>query len=117
MLDQDADEALVRPEDRAVEHDRAMAGAILADIAGVEPLRQHAVGLDRADLPGPADRVGEVPFELGRIEGAFARQLFPAKFFRGETRAGHRVAQLGFCLVPHLLVPKRLSGRSASLIA
>ena len=75
MLDQDADEALERAEDRAVEHDRAVALAILADIARVEPLGQHRVGLDRADLPRPPDRVGQVELELGRVEGALAGQL------------------------------------------
>ena len=29
----------------------------------------------RAALPGPPDRVGQVEFELGPVEGAFARQL------------------------------------------
>ena len=80
MLDQDADEALERAEDRAVEHHRAMALAILADVARVEPLGEHGVGLDRADLPRPPDRVGQMEFELGRVEGAFAGQFFPAIF-------------------------------------
>src|SRR3546814_6756504 len=78
MLDQNADEALVSTEDRAVEHHRAVALAILADIAGVEALGHHAVGLDRPALPGAADRVGQVEFELGRIESPLARQFFPA---------------------------------------
>ena len=66
MFDQDADEALVRTEDRAVEHHRAVLLAILADIGGVESLGQHAVGLKRAHLPGAADRVGEVAAALDR---------------------------------------------------
>ena len=63
------------PRDRAVQHHRAVAVAVLADIAGVEPLRQHAVGLDRTDLPRAADRVGQVELQLGGIERALARQL------------------------------------------
>src|SRR3546814_16808108 len=60
MLDQDADEALVGAEDRAVEHHRAVALAILAHIGSVEAFGHHAVGLDRPALPRPADR------EIGR---------------------------------------------------
>jgi hypothetical protein len=40
MLDQDADEAFIRAEDRAVEHHRAVLFAILADVMRVEPLGQ-----------------------------------------------------------------------------
>ena len=65
MLDQDADEALERAEDRAVEHHRPVALAVLADIEGVEPLGHDIIELERAALPGPADRVGQVEFELG----------------------------------------------------
>src|SRR3546814_2623527 len=95
MFDQDADEALVAAEDRAVEHDRPVALAVLADIARIESFGQHAVGLDRADLPGAPDRVGQMPFELGGVEGAFAGQLRPAILLGREPRLGHRVAQFG----------------------
>ena len=100
MFDQDADEALVRAEDRAVEHDRAVPLAVLADVARVEPFGQHAVGLDRADLPRAADRVGQVPFELGGVERAFARQFFPAVFFGRQPGVDHRLAQFVLGLVP-----------------
>ena len=90
-------------EDRAVEHDRAVLLPVLADIGRVEPLRQHAVGLERADLPGAADRVLQVPFELGRIEGAFARQLLPAEFLRRHSGRDDRLAKLVLGLVPILV--------------
>ncbi len=115
MLDQDADEALERAEDRAVEHDRAVTLAILADVAGVQPLGQHAVGLDGADLPGPADRVGQVEFELGRIESALARQFFPAEFFGRAAARDDRFAQLGLGLVPHFLAAEALVGAQRQL--
>ena len=118
MLDQDADEALVRAEDRAVQHDRAVLLAVLADVVRVEPLGQHAVGLDRADLPGAADRVGQVPFELGRVERAFAGQLFPAVFARWRGPAAATASRSSASARSHISsVPKRCSGRSASLIA
>ena len=103
MLHQNANEALIRSEDRAVEHDRAMLVAILADIARVEPLGQHAVRLDGAHLPGPPDRIGQMPFELGRVEGAFAGQFFPAVIGIGHPRFGDRIAQFLLGLVPQLL--------------
>src|SRR3546814_6842388 len=87
MLDQDADETLVGAEDRAVEHHRAVALAILADIARVEAFGHHAVGLDRPALPRPADRVGQVEFELGGVESALARQFFPAIILVRHARA------------------------------
>ena len=40
VLDQDADEALERAEDGAVDHHRRVLLAIRADIEGAEPLRQ-----------------------------------------------------------------------------
>ena len=77
--------------------------AVLADIGRVEPLGKHAVGLQRADLPRPADRVFEVPFELGRIEGAFAGKLLPAELLRRHAGGDDRLAKLLLCLVPILI--------------
>ena len=37
VLDQDADEALERADDRAVEHHRRVARVVLADVLGAEP--------------------------------------------------------------------------------
>ena len=45
MLNENAEEALERAEDRAVQHDRAMALAILADIRRLKPLGQHEIDL------------------------------------------------------------------------
>ena len=58
MFNQDSDEAFIAAENRAVQHDGAAARTIFADIACVQTLRQHAVGLNRAHLPRPANRVG-----------------------------------------------------------
>src|SRR5689334_20309637 len=108
MLDQNADEPLVAAEDRAVEHDGRVLLAVLAHECGVEQAGHHAVGLDGPDLPGPSDRVGEVPFELRSIEGALARQLLPAILLRRETRSDHRVAQLLLGAVPLLVSARTL---------
>ena len=45
MLDQDADEALERAEDRAVEHQRMMLLAVLADVDRAQPLGHLRVEL------------------------------------------------------------------------
>ena len=115
MLDQDADEPLVRAEDRAVEHHRAMLLPVLADVACVEPFRQHPVGLQGADLPGAPDRVLQVPFELGRIESAFARQLLPAELLRRHARSDDRLAKLVLGLVPILVAAEAVVGPQCEL--
>ena len=72
MLDQHADEALQRAEDRPVQHDRPVLLAVLADIGRVQPLGQHEVELQGAALPVAADRVAQDELELGAVEGALA---------------------------------------------
>src|ERR1051325_7711125 len=73
MLDQNADEALHRAEDRAVQHHRRVPAAILADIRSAEPLGHVEIELQGAALPVSAERVAQDEFELGAIEGALAR--------------------------------------------
>ena len=72
MLDQDADEALHRAEDRAVQHDRDVARAVLADIGGAEPLGHVEIELQGAALPVAAERVAQMEFELRPVKGALA---------------------------------------------
>ena len=115
MLDQDADEALESAKNGAVQHHRTVLFAVFADVTGVQTLGQHAVRLDRADLPSAADRVGQVEFELGRVERAFARQFFPAEFFGRAAGFPHRVAQLLLGLVPHFVGAEALLGAQREL--
>ena len=56
-----------------MQHDRAVLLAILADVAGVQPLGQHIVELQRPALPGAADGVAQVELQLRAIEGALVR--------------------------------------------
>ena len=72
MLDQDADKALHRAEDRAVQHDRGVAAAVLADIGGAEPPRHLEIELQGAALPVAAERVAQDEFELRPVERALA---------------------------------------------
>src|SRR3546814_3476762 len=62
-----------------------------------------------------ADRVGQVPFELGRIKGALARQFRPAIIVGRQPRAHHRVAQFGLGHVPHRIAAEALVGAQREL--
>src|SRR6266478_7660638 len=73
MLDQDPDKALHRAEDRAVQHDRGVSAAILADIDRAKPPRHVEVELHGTALPLSADRVAQVEFELRPMECALTR--------------------------------------------
>src|SRR5262245_20734673 len=72
VLDQDPDETLEGAQDRAVHDDRPVLAAVLADVLQVEALRVLEVDLDRAELPGTADRVLDAKVDLGAIERAVA---------------------------------------------
>ena len=115
MLDQNADETFIAAEDCTVEHDGAMLAAIFADIAGIQTFGQNTVRLDRADLPGAADCVGQVPFELGRVKSAFAGQFFPAIFFGGEARLDNGITQLILGFVPVGIAAEALFGAQREL--
>src|SRR3954454_10818887 len=115
MLDQDSDEALERADDRPMEHHRNVLLAILADVGGAEQPRHDIVELKRAALPRPPDRVGQVEFELGAVEGALARQFLPSIF--GTVAAGEvdRVAQVLLGPVPGLVRAVPLFGTKREL--
>ena len=49
---------------------------IVTDIAEVETLRGRVIELDRAQLPFPPDRIGNVEVDLRAVEGAVARLQF-----------------------------------------
>ena len=70
---QDAEEALHRAADGAVDHHRRLLLAVGVDVEGAEALRQVEVDLRRAALPVAADRVAQHVFELRPVEGALAR--------------------------------------------
>src|SRR3954469_6029504 len=110
MLDQDAEEALERADDRAVKHHRNVLLAVLADVEGAEPLGHDIIELERAALPGAADRIGQMEFELWRIEGALARQFLPAIFGAGAAGDPDRFAQILLGPVPHLVGSEALFG-------
>ena len=56
-----------------MQHDRALARAVLGHVGGIQPLRQHEIDLQRAALPVPPDRVAQHEFELGAVERPLPR--------------------------------------------
>ena len=98
MLDQDAGEALERPEHGAVDHHRHGLLAVRPDIEGAEPHRHVEIDLDRAALPVAADGVAQHVFELRSVERAFAWTELVLQAGRLD-----RAFQRGFGLVPHLV--------------
>src|SRR3546814_12248004 len=54
-------------------------------------------------------------FELGRIEGALARQFLPAIIVGREPRADDRIAEFGLRQIPHLFAAEALVGAQRQL--
>ncbi len=73
MLDQDADEALQRAENGAMDHHRHLAVAVLVDVLRAETVRHGKVQLDSAQLPHTIEAVTQRELDLGPVEGTFAR--------------------------------------------
>ena len=56
-----------------MQHDGALARAVLVHELGAEALRQHEVHLQRSALPVAADGIPQHELELGAVERALAR--------------------------------------------
>ena len=67
MLGEYAEESLDRPEQRAVDHDRLLTGAVRGLVLQLEPLGQVEVHLDRRHLPGAADGVAGLHRDLRAV--------------------------------------------------
>ena len=72
VLDQDADEALERAEQRPVDDVGVVLVVVGAHVGEPEPLRHLSVELDRSHLPRAPERVGHVQIDLRPVEGAVA---------------------------------------------
>ena len=105
LFNQDADEALQRAQNGAVQHHGAGAAVVFGDVFGIQALGQHEVELDGAALPGTAERVFDVVFHFRAVERAFAGQFLPF-----NAAGGERVAQALFGLVPNFVRTGTLFG-------
>ena len=76
VLDEHAEEALNRAEERAVHHDGLMALAVFADVLELEARGKVEVELHRGELPEAAEDVDELDVDLGAVEGGFAGDGF-----------------------------------------
>ena len=72
MLDQDAQKAFDRAENRAVNHNRSVALVVLADKGQVKALRQGHIQLDGAALPGAVQGVFNMQIDFGSVKRAVA---------------------------------------------
>src|SRR5579884_360199 len=75
VLDQDADEALERAEERTVDHHRRPLAVLVRRVLEAEPLRHLEVELHGAELPAAAERVLHVHVDLRTVKRTLARHL------------------------------------------
>ena len=72
VLDEHAEEALDRAEERAVDHDGPVQLAVFALVFELESRGQVEVELHGGELPHAAEDVHELDVDLGAVEGGFA---------------------------------------------
>ena len=72
VLDEDAEEAFDRAEERAVHHDGLVHLAVFADVFELEARGEVEVELHGGELPQAAEDVDELDVDLGAVEGGFA---------------------------------------------
>ncbi len=99
VLEQDRDHAAERSEDGVVDHQGPRAAAVGGDVGRLEPLRQHAVELHRAALPGSSQPVAQREFQLRSVERTFA-----GVDLRREAAAPRGIAELRLRPVPGRVV-------------
>jgi hypothetical protein len=72
VLDEHAEEAFDRAEERAVDHDGLMQFAVLALVLELEAGGQVEVELHGGELPQAAEHVDQLDVDLGAVERGFA---------------------------------------------
>ena len=90
MLDQDAEEALQRAVDRAVNHDRRAPLAVLGHVDAAQPRRLNQIQLHRRELPLAAHHVADEEIGLRSVEGSLAFLLYIINA-GGVERAAQRI--------------------------
>ncbi len=98
MLDEDRDEPLERAAHGPVDDHRPMLGVVVAHVDQVESFGRRVVELNGAQLPAPADRVGDVEIDLRAVERPVARLELVRHAGRLEG-----AAQRGLRAIPHLV--------------
>src|SRR6266851_3280149 len=98
VLDENADEAFHRADDRPMQHDRYLARIVFGDVLRTEQTRHGKIDLHGAALPGATDAVFQMVFDLGAVEGALSREHLVA-----ETAGIQGCLKRAFGLVPELV--------------
>ena len=75
MLDQEADEAFVSPERRAMDAERRLLGIVAVFVNQTETLRHGEVHLVRGDTEFAADRAPDLHVNLGPVKCRFVRHF------------------------------------------
>ncbi len=109
VLEQHAEEALDRAEQGAVDHDRALARAVGADVLQAEALRLVEVHLDGRQLPLAADGVTDLDVDLRAVEGAAALVDLVGQAARASSAGPQRLGGV----LPVLVGADRLARRVA----
>src|SRR5258708_33454749 len=110
MLDEYADEALERAEDRAMDHHGTFLGAGAVGVRQVETLGHVVIELNRLDLPLTLERVGHVNLDFGAVERALLRI-----YLERDLIALHRVCKLGLAHLPLLFAAEMVIGHGREL--
>src|SRR5688500_18891918 len=111
MLDEDADEALERADDGAVEHDGRATRVVLGDVLGAQAPRHTEVDLHGAALPHAADAVFQRVFDLRAVKGALA-----LGYRKIDLGAAQRFLERLFRAVPALVGADALRGPRRHLV-
>src|SRR6266850_2678961 len=98
VLDENADEAFHRADDRPMQHDRYFARIIFRDVLRTEQTRHGKIDLHGAALPGSTDAVFQMVFDLGAVESALSREHFV-----GEAAGIQGCPKRAFGFVPELV--------------
>src|SRR5712691_3297694 len=98
VLDENADEAFHRADDRPMQHDRYFARIVFGDVLRTEQTRHGKIHLHGAALPGATDAVFQMVFDLGAVESALSREHFVS-----ETAGIEGCPKRAFGLVPELV--------------
>jgi len=110
VLDQDADEALHRAENRAMQHHRRFAAIVLIDKLRIQTHRQVEIQLDRAALPQAAEAVFQRELDLWSVECTLAglNVISQTVLLQADARPASALSQVSS-------EPTRFSGRVDNL--
>ncbi|OPZ75500.1 MAG: hypothetical protein BWY79_01949 [Actinobacteria bacterium ADurb.Bin444] len=110
VLDDDAEEALDRTQNGAVQHDRPVALVVFTDVLQLEAVGHGEVELAGGALPGATHHILDMEVDLGPIEGTVAGvQLIL------EPQPLQRLRECGLRPLPHLRGADRFIGPRGEL--